>query len=127
LRYQVGQKTTRLKAPWELKFMGLRALRNQHLRVASSASSASSFTTLKNSGCWPMNSRSSVKPWTAACAPKIFVEIETGRMIETFGKLPAEERARLGHDQIGLKVLPAEGRRIEVWERETAKCHIKRR
>jgi hypothetical protein len=40
-----------------------------------------------------MNSRSSVKPWTVACAPKIFVEIETGRMIETFGKY----RLRNGH------------------------------
>src|SRR5437899_3084190 len=28
----------------------------------------------------------------------------------------AEKRARLGHDQVGLKILPAEGRGIKVWK-----------
>jgi hypothetical protein len=40
-----------------------------------------------------MNSPSSVKPWTAAIAPKIAVEIETGRMTETTGNF----RLRNGH------------------------------
>ena len=38
-----------------------------------------------------------------------------------FRKIPAEERAGLGHDQIGLEVLPAKRRCIEVWKREAAK------
>ena len=37
-----------------------------------------------------------------------------------FREIPAEERAGLGHDQIGLEVLPAEGRYIEVRKRESA-------
>src|ERR1700730_15354559 len=39
-----------------------------------------------------------------------------------YRELPAEERAGLGHDQIGLEVLPAKRRRIEVRKREIAKC-----
>ena len=37
-----------------------------------------------------------------------------------FREIPAEERAWLGHDQIGLEVLPTKGRCIEVWKHETA-------
>src|SRR5580704_16420331 len=40
-----------------------------------------------------MNSPLALRPATACCAPKIFVEIETGRMIETGGNL----RLRNGH------------------------------
>jgi hypothetical protein len=68
-----------------------------------------------------MNNPSSVKAFPTTFGPKIFDTIETGRMIETFGNL--RSRTRLGHDQVGLEVLPA-GRYIE---RETAKCHIIRR
>jgi len=32
------------------------------------------------------------------------------------GKLAADERARLGHDQVGLKGLPTERGRVQIWE-----------
>src|SRR2546430_1864985 len=81
--------------------MRLRVLLNQHLRVASSACSASSPTTLKNSLDWPMNSPSAVKPLTVATAPKIEGSVETGRMIETAGNF----RLRNGHGSGMIKLV----------------------
>jgi hypothetical protein len=57
-----------------------------------------------------MNSPLAVRPLTAATAPNF----EVGRMTEH----PAEERAWLGHDQVGPEILPAKGGYVEVGKHE---------
>jgi hypothetical protein len=53
-----------------------------------------------------------------ACESRNRAEIRGWAYDRTYRKRPAEERAWLGHDQIGLEILPAEGRRIEVGKHE---------
>src|ERR1700730_3851173 len=81
----------------------------QQLRVAASASFASWPTTSKNAEGWPMNSPSAVKAWTAATAPEMLVKIETGRMIDTFGKFPLRNEQGSGMIKLVLKSSPPKG------------------
>ena len=64
---------------------------------------------------WPMKRPSSVRAFTAPMAAPV---VSVGRMIEHGGKLAAEERGGLGHDQVGLEILAAERWRVEIGERD---------
>src|SRR6266853_6924779 len=69
--------------PLAVNAAALRSL-TQSIRLASSASSANSNRTAKNSWLWPLKSPDCIRPVAAATAPALAVEV--GRITEQSGR-----------------------------------------